>query len=80
MAIAFAIFSVLSLMCAVTSDGFLEADACTHYLYARFAFEEPHYLVNLGSQRHQASGRPKISQPAWFHTMSGSAMSGRHFH
>ena len=41
------IFSALSITCAITSAGFLEADACTHYQYARFALEEPHYLVNV---------------------------------
>ena len=32
-AIAVTIFSLFSIVCAVTSDGFLEADSCTHYLY-----------------------------------------------
>jgi hypothetical protein len=41
------IFAALSISCAVTSQGFLEADACTHYQYARFALSEPHYLVNV---------------------------------
>src|SRR5437762_14392282 len=41
------IFSVLSIWGAVKSEGFLEADACTHYQYARFALGEPHYLVNV---------------------------------
>lgn len=54
MALAIAIFSALSLVCAMTSQGFVEADACTHYLYARFAFAEPHYLVNLW-------GRPLVT-------------------
>src|SRR5438046_375454 len=45
--IAVVIFSLFSVTCAITSDGFLEADSCTHYLYARFAFAEPHYLVNV---------------------------------
>ena len=42
-----AFFSILSLAASITSRGFLEADACTHYLYARFALDEPHYLVNI---------------------------------
>src|SRR5688572_24564616 len=46
-AIAVLIFAGLSLTTGLTSDGFLEADACTHYLYARFAFEEPHYFANV---------------------------------
>lgn len=36
-----------SLWGAITSDGFLETDSITHYLYARFAIAEPHYLVNI---------------------------------
>ncbi len=44
---AVAVFASLSLAAAVTSTGFLEADACTHYLFARFALSEPHYLVNV---------------------------------
>jgi hypothetical protein len=47
-----AIFAALSITCAVTSDGFLEADSCTHYLYARLSLREPlkdnlHHLVNV---------------------------------
>jgi hypothetical protein len=45
--LAILIFSALSLTASITSRGFLEADGCTHYLYARFAFAEPHYLVNV---------------------------------
>jgi hypothetical protein len=45
--LAILIFSGLSLWGAITSAGFLEADGCTHYLYARFAFQEPHYFVNV---------------------------------
>jgi hypothetical protein len=45
--IAIAIFSLLSLAASLTSQGFLEADGCTHYLYARYALTEPHYLVNV---------------------------------
>jgi hypothetical protein len=41
------VFAALSITAAVKSDGFLEADACTHYQYARFALGEPHYLVNV---------------------------------
>lgn len=42
-----AIFSALSVFAAVTSRGFLEADGCTHFIMARFAFQEPHYLINV---------------------------------
>ncbi len=50
--ITLAVFTALSITCAVTSDGFLEADSCTHYLYARLALREPirenlHHLVNV---------------------------------
>jgi hypothetical protein len=45
--LATVIFASLSLAAAIASDGFLEADACTHYLYARFAIGETHYLVNV---------------------------------
>ena len=47
LAISVTIFCSLSIVCAISSDGFLEADSCTHYLYARYAFAEPHYLVNV---------------------------------
>src|SRR3954462_12502187 len=40
-------FAVLSIAASLASEGFLEADGCTHYLYARFALAEPHYLVNI---------------------------------
>lgn len=45
--LAMLIFAGLSAYFAVTSKGFLEADGCTHYLYARFALSEPHYLTNV---------------------------------
>src|SRR3954471_15038112 len=52
--LAITIFSSLSLYLAAKSEGFLEADSCTHYLYARFAITEPHYLVNIW-------GRPLVT-------------------
>ncbi len=52
--IAIAIFSALSLAAALTSTGFLEADACTHYLYARNAFFHPDLFVNVW-------GRPLVT-------------------
>jgi hypothetical protein len=45
--IAITIFASLSLTASLSSEGFLEADGCTHYLYARFALREPHFLVNV---------------------------------
>lgn len=41
-----AIFTIASITSGLISEGFLEADGCTHYLYARFAFEYPVYLVD----------------------------------
>jgi uncharacterized membrane protein len=41
------IFSGLSLAAAIASKDFLEADGIVHYLYARFAFQESHLLVNV---------------------------------
>lgn len=41
------IFAALSAWCAVASEGFLEADGCTHYLYARWAFTHPVYFVDI---------------------------------
>ena len=41
------VFAILSLTCAVISDGFVAADACTHYLYAKYAFANPINLVDV---------------------------------
>ena len=41
------IFSALSLWGAIESKGFLEMDACTHYMFARHALEEPSYIINI---------------------------------
>src|SRR5215218_10564639 len=41
------IFAALSTWCAVKSVGFLEADAMTHYMFARFSFREWSYFVNV---------------------------------
>src|SRR5436305_1283522 len=45
--VAITIFAGLSLWAAAASDGFLEADSCTHYIYARYAFAQPHLFVNI---------------------------------
>lgn len=42
-----AIFLVLSVSFGVRSEGFLEGDACTHYLFARWSLREPHHLVSV---------------------------------
>ena len=45
--VGIAIFASMSFWMAVASKGFLEADACTHYMFARHALAEPSYLVNV---------------------------------
>lgn len=42
-----AIFAALSLWFGLRSEGFLEADACTHYQIARWAFDEPRNFVSV---------------------------------
>ena len=37
----------MSLWMAIASKGFLEMDACTHYMFARHALAEPTYLINI---------------------------------
>jgi hypothetical protein len=67
-AIAVALFSAASIYAAITSNEFLEADGITHYLYARFALTEPHYLLNVW-------GRPLCTAlyalPAYFGELLG---------
>ncbi len=46
-ALAVAAFAAASATMAVRSDAFLEADACTHYMYARAAWTAHYYLVNV---------------------------------
>ena len=41
------VFTALAGFFAVTSEGFLTGDALTHYLFAKHAIAEPHYLVNV---------------------------------
>src|SRR4051812_8428266 len=41
------IFAACSTWCSVKSVGFLEADAMTHYMFARFSFREWSYFVNV---------------------------------
>jgi hypothetical protein len=47
LALGVVIFAALSTWCAVKSVGFLEADAMTHYMFARFSFREWSYFVNV---------------------------------
>lgn len=44
---AIAVFAALSVICAALSDGFVAADACTHFLYAKYAFSDPVNLVDV---------------------------------
>ena len=44
--VAVTIFAALSLACAILSEGFVAADACTHYLYAKYAWTDPINLVD----------------------------------
>ena len=62
--LATAVFAGLSLWGAIVSDGFLEADSCTHYLYARFAVGETHYLVNVWG-RPVATGLYAVPAALW---------------
>src|SRR5687767_1923592 len=41
------VFAALSLACAISSEAFVTADACLHYLYAKYAFSRPAYLVDV---------------------------------
>lgn len=41
------VYVALSTLLNVTSEGFLEADGVTHYLYARFAFQNPAYFADV---------------------------------
>ena len=45
--VAIMIFAALSLYCGIQSEGFISADACTHYLAARYAFEYPLNFVDV---------------------------------
>ena len=45
--VGIAIFAAMSLWMAIASKGFLEADALTHYMFARHAMQEPHYLTDV---------------------------------
>lgn len=42
-----ALFAGCWAVAAITADGFLEDDAWTHYLYSRFAFAKPAYLLDV---------------------------------
>lgn len=46
-AVAVGLFCTLSVTCAILSEGFVAADACTHYLYAKYAWTDPVNLVDV---------------------------------
>src|SRR5690606_19662073 len=45
--LAMGLVAVMSVYFSIRSEGFLEADACTHYLFARHALDHPQYLVDV---------------------------------
>jgi hypothetical protein len=45
--LAIAVFSLMSITMAIVSVGFLEGDACSHFLTAKAAFSDAGYLVNV---------------------------------
>ena len=55
-------FLILTIVLAIRSDGFIAADACTHFLYAKYAFADPVNLVDVWA-------RPLVTLlfagPAW---------------
>jgi hypothetical protein len=60
--LAISAFAVCSIAAAVRSRGFIESDGATHYLFARYAFSQPIYFVDIW-------GRPLCTAlfagPAW---------------
>ncbi|HTL28099.1 MAG TPA: hypothetical protein VL282_02715 [Tepidisphaeraceae bacterium] len=70
--IGMGIFAILSTYAAIKSQGFIEADATTHYLFARFALREHHYLVNVW-------GRPLITGLYMFPAALGGVLGVRFF-
>ncbi|MGD0463151.1 MAG: hypothetical protein ABSB74_11760 [Tepidisphaeraceae bacterium] len=65
---AIAAFALCSIAAAVRSPGFIESDGATHYLFARHAFEQPIYFLDIW-------GRPLctalFAAPAWFGGLLG---------
>src|ERR1700687_4030040 len=66
--LAISAFAVCSIAAAVRSRGFIESDGATHYLFARHAFEQPIYFLDIW-------GRPLctalFAAPAWFRGLLG---------
>ncbi|HET6250190.1 MAG TPA: hypothetical protein VFE47_21040 [Tepidisphaeraceae bacterium] len=46
-AAAITIFAALSLYCGIRSEGFISADACTHFMAAKYAFSHPLNFVDV---------------------------------
>ena len=67
-----AIFSILSGVLAFKSESDLEADATTHFLFARFALREHHYLVSVW-------GRPLCTFAYALTARIGTVEEGRHY-
>ncbi len=69
---AMAVFTVLWAVASSISNGFLESDAITHYLYARFALAEPYLLTDVW-------GRPLVTAfyclPAAFAGRAGTQVA-----
>ena len=68
--LACAIFAGLSAFLAVKSESDLEADATTHFLIARFALREHHYIVSVW-------GRPLCTLAYAFVAWIGTVEQGR---
>ncbi len=64
------VFAGLSAMAGLVSHGFLEADGCVHFLFARFAFQEPYYFVNVW-------GRPFVTAIYALPASIGASETGR---
>lgn len=66
------IFAVLSAVLAFKSESDLEADATTHFLFARFSLREHHYLVSVW-------GRPLCTLAYALTARIGTVEDGRHY-
>ncbi len=69
----FALFAGCWAIAVATADGFLEDDAWTHYLYSRFAFAKPAYLLDVWG-RPMCTGLYALAAP-WAGMMGCRAIS-----
>lgn len=67
-AVTVLVFATLSQWTAWSSEGFLEADGCVHYIYARHAFAQPHYFVDIWGRPFKTA---LCSVPAWLGGLQG---------